>query len=214
MQFKVAPTDLTYLWDECPRCFWLKAHKIRTRPRLPMPSIFNKIDYLQREAFKDFVFPNGDRLDTSNRTLTSAPLNNGDDCIVIGGRLDCLIIHPADGLISVMDFKTSEPTEESIVKYNRQLHAYAWALERPAKGELQRVSGLRLFYSTPERYQCSEQMDMFTMMGYIKVHELPYDPDWFGGFLLGVLVMLAAPEPLAGDKCEYCKWEQEIKGNA
>ena len=23
--FKLAPSDLTFLWEECPRCFWLKA---------------------------------------------------------------------------------------------------------------------------------------------------------------------------------------------
>jgi hypothetical protein len=174
--------------------------------------MFNTIDHLQRESFKDYRLPNGDVLDTTNRTLASAPLTGDpDNDLMLGGRLDCLIIHPTDGLVSVMDFKTAEPTEQSIAKYSRQLHAYAWMLEHPAKGDIKRVSGLQLFYAPVQKFTHTLGAgDEFTLSGYIALCPLPYEVEWFDGFLHGVLDMLKAPEPAAGEKCEYCNWEREI----
>jgi hypothetical protein len=41
---RLAPSDFAFLWEECRRCFYLKAHKKLFRPRAPFPSIFNTID--------------------------------------------------------------------------------------------------------------------------------------------------------------------------
>lgn len=42
--FRLAPSDFAFLWEECRRCFYLKAHKKLFRPRAPFPSIFGTID--------------------------------------------------------------------------------------------------------------------------------------------------------------------------
>lgn len=42
--FRLAPSDFAFLWEECKRCFYLKVHKKLYRPRAPFPSIFNTID--------------------------------------------------------------------------------------------------------------------------------------------------------------------------
>ncbi len=42
--FRLAPSDFAFLWEECQRCFYLKAHKKLYRPRAPFPSIFGAID--------------------------------------------------------------------------------------------------------------------------------------------------------------------------
>ena len=36
---KLTPSMLTFLWDECRRCFWLHARGL-PRPRMPFPSVF------------------------------------------------------------------------------------------------------------------------------------------------------------------------------
>jgi hypothetical protein len=41
---RLAPSDFAFLWEECRRCFYLKAHKKLFRPRAPFPSIFSTID--------------------------------------------------------------------------------------------------------------------------------------------------------------------------
>lgn len=42
--FRLAPSDFAFLWEECKRCFFLKAHRKLYRPRAPFPSIFGTID--------------------------------------------------------------------------------------------------------------------------------------------------------------------------
>src|SRR4030065_1081804 len=48
---KLSPSDLTFLWDECPRCFYLKYIHGISRPAAPFPSIFGTIDRLMKAQF-------------------------------------------------------------------------------------------------------------------------------------------------------------------
>jgi hypothetical protein len=48
---KLSPSDLTFLWDECPRCFYLKYLHGITRPAVPFPSIFGTIDRLMKAHY-------------------------------------------------------------------------------------------------------------------------------------------------------------------
>ncbi len=46
---KLSPSDLTFLWDECPRCFYLKVTGRLSRPSTAFPSIFSSIDSVALE---------------------------------------------------------------------------------------------------------------------------------------------------------------------
>src|SRR3972149_136052 len=48
---QLSPSDLTFLWDECPRCFYLKVTQKFNRPFGVMPKIFNKIDKLMKDFY-------------------------------------------------------------------------------------------------------------------------------------------------------------------
>ena len=49
---KLSPSDLTFLWDECKRCFYLKyVHSIH-RPSAPFPGIFSTIDRLMKGYYE------------------------------------------------------------------------------------------------------------------------------------------------------------------
>ena len=48
---KLSPSDLTFLWDECPRCFYLKYIHGINRPAAPFPSIFGAIDRLMKAQY-------------------------------------------------------------------------------------------------------------------------------------------------------------------
>jgi hypothetical protein len=48
MNWKLSPSDLVFLYEECQRCFYLKVRGLLTRPRTPMPKIFTKIDALMK----------------------------------------------------------------------------------------------------------------------------------------------------------------------
>ena len=214
--YKLSPSKLAWLYKDCPRCFWLDMNGIRKRPQAPFPRIFGRIDKLQRKALHSHVLPEGCTLDTSTRSVTSAPFanNNGEHNITVNGKMDCLMLYPEDGLVGVLDFKTSTPSEESIERYRRQLSAYAWALENPIKDKPLRVSGLRLLWGNPETYQLNPELDRFIMGGAVVWQDMPYDPAWFGGLLLEVMGFLAAPEPdieIAARTCSYCNWEAMMR---
>lgn len=50
--FRLAPSDFAFLWEECKRCFYLKAHGQLYRPRAPFPSIFGAIDIAMKRHFR------------------------------------------------------------------------------------------------------------------------------------------------------------------
>lgn len=41
---KLAPSDLTFLWEECQRCFWLKVKGVLKRPSGLFPKVFTRLD--------------------------------------------------------------------------------------------------------------------------------------------------------------------------
>ena len=49
--YTLSPSDLTFLWDECKRCFYLKVRENFRRPSAPFPSIFGLIDRLMKDIY-------------------------------------------------------------------------------------------------------------------------------------------------------------------
>ena len=49
--YKLSPSELTFLWDECQRCFYLKVVRKFNRPGMPFPKIFTRIDRLMKDFF-------------------------------------------------------------------------------------------------------------------------------------------------------------------
>ena len=76
--YKLSPSDLTFLWEECPRCFYQKVALGLSRPRSPMPSIFNKIDGLEKTFFA------GQRTETITSKLPSGVIELGDKWVESG----------------------------------------------------------------------------------------------------------------------------------
>ena len=45
---KLSPSDLTFLFDDCKRCFYEKVKNNNPRPSTPFPKMFNTIDNLMK----------------------------------------------------------------------------------------------------------------------------------------------------------------------
>ncbi len=141
---KLSPSDLTFLWDECPRCFYLKYLHGINRPAAPFPSVFGAIDRLMKAHFAghpaseiDPSLPPG-MISVSEKWIESLPVSlpgHSLSCF-LRGKIDASIDFD-DGSHAIVDFKTSEPKPAQIPFYSRQLHAYAYALEHPAPGKLE-----------------------------------------------------------------------------
>jgi hypothetical protein len=217
---KLSPSDLTFLWDECPRCFYLKYLHGINRPAAPFPAIFGTIDRLMKAHFAgrpttdlDPSLPPGN-VSVSEQWIESVPVvlpGHALSCF-LRGKFDALINFD-DGSHGVVDFKTSEPKPAHIPFYSRQLHAYAYALEHPAPGKLglSPISRLGLLVEAPHA-------TLLATTGEISFHlastwlEVPYLEDGFIHFLDQVLTLLELPEPPpASEKCTYCQYRQHAR---
>jgi hypothetical protein len=211
---RLAPSDLTFLWEECPRCFWLKAKGVLKRPAAPFPKIFTRLD----QQTKDYFF--GRRTEEMAEGLPAGHVAFGDRWVKSGpihvpghvrpvalaGRIDTALALDT-GAYAVIDFKTSDPKDEHVPFYGRQLHSYALAVENPAEG------ALRLHPVTTLGLLCVEPVaivgleDGVAYKGAAHFLEIPRDDDAFMAFLSQVLFLLERPEPPdAAPKCSFCKY--------
>ncbi len=218
--WKISPSDLTFLWDECPRCFYLKVrHKFR-RPALPFPKIFTKIDLLMKDIYLGQstqkispLLPPGQTI-MSGRWVTSAPIAaaDGENSAYIRGIFDT-VVQFEDGSYGVVDFKTSEAREEHVEFYGRQLSAYAYALTHPALGKLRLspVSKLGLLYFEPQSLT-ETAPDGLSLNGPARWVEIPLDETRFVTFMQTVLSLLSLPEPPpANPDCAFCAYREAAR---
>ena len=220
--YKLTPSDLTFLWDECPRCFYLKVVHGFKRPGAPFPSIFGRIDRLMKTHFQgqpsdslDPSLPPG-RVQFSDRWVRSQPIripDRGCGCYLVG-RFDAALAFE-DGSYGVIDFKTSRPRSHFLEFYGRQLHAYAYTLEHPEEGQfgLAPVTRLGLFVVEPNAMQAAGD-GRLAYLGAVTWIEVPRNEAGFLEFLGGVMDLLDAPEPPPpGEACTYCQYRQEARDN-
>jgi hypothetical protein len=162
--WKLSPSDLTFLWDECPRCFYLKVVHGYSRPAGAFPRIFSRIDQLMKAHFQNLpasmlsdTLPEG-VIRFADRWVVSQPIQlpGHAQSAYIKGRFDS-VIEFADGSYGVVDFKTSEPRPEHVAFYSRQLHAYAYALENPAEKALRLAPISRLGLLCVEPFSMSDE---------------------------------------------------------
>jgi hypothetical protein len=210
----LAPSDFAFLWDECPRCFYLKVVRKEARPRTPFPKVFGTIDramkshYLgQRTDTLDLNMPQG-VLSQADRWVKSAGLTLPGSPVIseIRGSLDALI-ECDDGRVAVVDFKTAQPNVDHVATYSRQLHAYALALEQPSSGPATTVGALGLLCFLPSSFTST---DTAALLGEVKWFEIERDEPSFLRFLIEVASVLEEPEaPPASPTCVWCRWRAE-----
>ncbi|OGO27648.1 MAG: hypothetical protein A2Z16_04655 [Chloroflexi bacterium RBG_16_54_18] len=221
--WKLSPSDITFLWDECPRCFYLKVVHGFNRPAAPFPKIFNRIDKLMKDFFtgkstKELspLLPAGS-VKFAEKWVQSGPLafpGHTHSCF-IRGKFDTLVEFE-DGTFGVVDFKTSEAKPEHLAFYSRQLHAYAYALEHASPGglEISPISRLGLLCVEPVRLT-QAGTDSIAFLGEVTWQECPKDENTFLGFIGLVLSTLEQPEPpQPGKHCSYCDYREAARLNS
>jgi hypothetical protein len=205
----LAPSDFAFLWDDYPRCFYLKVVRKQGRPRTPFPKVFTTIDramksfYMgQPTATLEIGMPSG-LISQSDRWVKSAGLTIPDSAITaeIRGSVDVLI-DCDDGSVAVVDFKTTEPSADHIATYSRQLHAYALALEQPAAGRATTVSALGLLCFLPNTFSGTHPA---SLSGDLKWLAIERDDPSFLRFLIEVVSVIEQPDPPeASPGCIWC----------
>ena len=219
--YKLSPSQLTFSWDECPRCFYLKVVLGIDRPSMAFPKIFTRIDSLMKGLFAgkptSVLSPElaAGKVAMQGNWILSAPIEFpgiAASCY-IKGAFDSVLAFD-DGSYAVIDFKTSSPSREHIGFYGRQLSAYAYALEHPSEKGLRisPISKLGLLYLDPVNIAHGENHKRITYGGEVTWQEIPKDEAGFLSFLRSVLTLLSQPEPpSASESCGFCAYRAESR---
>ena len=222
MHYKLSPSDLTFSYEGCKRCFYLKMVKGIAPPSIPLPSIFSQIAGLLKNHYA------GKRtselhVDLPPGTVTYGEKNvrseiiqlpNREATCFISGRFD-IVISFEDGTYGVIDFKTGNPNKEAAYLYSRQLHAYAYALEHPAYGALTLAPiskmGLLYFYPSAINQQSIEQLNYQADITWIEIKK---NEKSFRSFIDKVLTVLESPEvPEHSPNCQWCGYISKLNNN-
>lgn len=213
---KLSPSDFGFLWDECKRCFWLKVAKGFDRPSAPFPKIFNVIDKAMKDSLQHIPAGRwapgtpGGTYHAADGWVQSKPITlpgRTSSCF-IRGIFDTVLALDGGGY-AVVDFKTSTIRDNNVKKYARQLHAYAFALERSrgtaAELALAPVTALGLLVWEPRSFAPAERgADLAGDLAWLPVER---DDDGFVRFLDEVLGVLDLPEPPPpGRDCGFCRF--------
>ena len=209
----ISPSDTTFLWNECRRCFQRKT-KYGIRAPVAFPPVFRMLDKQQRTRFHnrptsdlDASLPAG-YLDCRDRPVRSIPLtiSGAPAPVVINGRVDALIRFD-DGTFGVADFKVTDPGAHTEEHYWPQLEAYAWAIERHnGSGDIA-VSALGLLCFTPDGIEDAPGGGgVFQRMRttWIPVRRRPRE---FANMLREMAIVTRQSEPpRSGERCENCEF--------
>ncbi len=216
---KLSPSDLTFLWDECPRCFYLKVARKFGRPASAFPAIFSKIDSLMKGYFEGrsttAIYPGlpPGKVQFGERWVQSQPITlpgHVDSCYLLG-KFDTVVSFE-DGSYGVVDFKTSQARPSHLAFYGRQLHAYAYALEHAAGGKLSLSPISRLGLLVVEPVQMTQISDQIAYLGSVTWQEIPLNEAGFLEFIGKVLTVLEQPEPPeASPNCTWCQYRAEVR---
>ena len=220
--YKLSPSDLTFLWDECKRCFYLKVARGYRRPAIPFPKIFTRIDLLMKDFYLDKPtkaihpdLPDG-KVYLTGKWVESNIIHLSGHAVecYLKGNFDTVLKFD-DESYAVVDFKTTEINEEHIPFYTRQLQAYAYALEHaaPTKLTLKPITRLGLLCFEPRHMDMDDQ-GRLTYRGQVTWQECPLDEAVFLKQIEEILAVLELPEPpQAGEKCEFCKYREQARIN-
>ncbi len=124
MDYRLSPSDLTFLYDGCKHCFVLKVKYGIQQPSIPIPGVFSIIASLQKNHYS------GKRLENLSHELPPGIIKYGEkyvksktlelpDCestCYISGRFD-IVAELDDGSYAILDFKTGSPNDEKSQMY-------------------------------------------------------------------------------------------------
>ncbi len=219
--YKLSPSDLTYLYDGCKHCFVLKVKFGIPQPSIGLPAVFSTIAGLQKEYYS------GKRTESFCPALAPGVVRYGEKKVRservtfdgtpskchIQGRFD-IVVEFDDGSYGVLDFKTGSPTEEKSELYGRQVHAYAMALERPEDKSLHLspVSHLGLLYFAPDHCEhvVVGRQRLEGRMDWVEVNR---NDAGFRKFLSDVVSLLDGPLPPPDpENCDWCTYRVKTRG--
>ncbi len=233
-EFKLLPSDFSFLWRDCKRCFWLKVKKGHQRPRGIMPGIFNVIDSAMKTQFKGMQtktlseilgveFPEGMIVPGGNVRSGPIVVDGKRTGMYITGKTDSMF-KLTNGHIGIPDFKTSNLTAKKVEPYHNAMRAYAFCRENPEDWKVRSVVDIiGLIGYNPTRFaHAKDKGPEYGFLGDISWWPIEWGDQGrldFNQFLFEMAEVLHSDEPPAignstydGKPCEYCTYRETVRG--
>jgi hypothetical protein len=224
--YYISPSDVTFLWSDCPRCFYLKVTQGIRRPNTPMPQIFNHIDRLMKnlyvnknlktfsDDFPDAIYKYPDQWVQSKPIV----LKNKDVEIVFRGKIDGLLEYietnaQGEKVFNITDLKTTQVNDNTTPMYGISLHMYAYCLENAAQGEfsVKNVDHLSLIVFEPNSYT-HEYGEEPSLNGIHHFIEFEKDMNGFKDWMNVIFKVITKDTPPdATEQCGFCKLKNHEK---
>lgn len=208
MEYKLSPSSLNLL-EDCPRCFWLAQIKKIKRPSGAWSSIPVKMDSIIKHYFNKYRELNelppilegritGRLAIDMPKTLRYAEENG----IMLWGRPDDYF-ELEDNYVIPLDHKTaSKPPEKIHFSYHLQLNVYSYLLK---------MMGFKTTNRAYLAYYSPSDCDLHNGMCInCTVIEMKTNPMHAKELVKKAYHVLNDPMPKSSEKCEYCKWAEEI----
>lgn len=207
---------LSFLWEDCARCFWIECRRGLRQPWMPFPSVFAKYHEVLEQYFDGRCpstihpsLPQGTCVhDEAWVTSRTSYVADQQVPYIVKGRVDHLMRFD-DGAWGIIDYKTTDQSDANVRKYGRQLHAYVWALENPASESLScgPIERMGLMCLNPHELISYSTCTRATVELTPTWVEIERDDEAFASFIDEVLTLLSQEDPPpASDSCTVCNY--------
>ena len=139
MAINIAPSSLDYKITKCLRCFYLEK-KLKIAVDSYPPPVFSSFDVVQQNYFKNLntkalssQLPSGrimDKTELPGKVVSKVLRDSKGRDFILGGRPD-LVIEFDDKSYGIIDFKTTQLSDDKAENYRYQLEAYAQIFSHP-----------------------------------------------------------------------------------
>ena len=209
--YTLAPSDLSYLYDRCPRCYWLKLHGVRGDHEV-LPGAFREIDKGMKTGItlahiQALGIPAVEII--QREKVVSQPAEYGGALLQISGYTDKRV-RLDDGSIAVLDYKTSAPRLENVSRFWRAMSSYQYAIEHATDNPEQVLMLALIVFSPSDFWVAKQDVTQVAFRGRLTRMDIDIDRPKFDNFLEGVGKMLATPTMPAPGACETCRHAQAV----
>ena len=212
----ISPSDLTFSWNDCKRCFWLK-YRFGIVASGMMPGLVTSLSSRQEKWYKgktshhfSTTLPVG-QVDSTGLKVQSAPItvNGAPSPFSLVGKYDFLLRYD-HGTYGVIDTKIVGKNNGKGDFYWPQLAAYDYILANPASGEPREVEtlGLMVWAVGEVNYDGSSDPSISFPAAY---EPIARDLSKFDAFIAEVVQVLLGEIPASGSKCGNCSYVASMK---
>ena len=219
----IAPSSLDYKITKCPRCFYLQK-KLKIAVDSYPPPVFSNFDVVQQNYFKNLntnqlsnKLPSGKIMNKSElpgRVVSKELEDSKGRKFQLGGRPD-IVIRFEDESYGIIDFKTTQLSDDKAENYKYQLESYAQIFTNPGSTKtaptpkLEPISQIGVLQFFPSEIFDHEENNckLNFQMSYVKLER--NIEDFYKRIELYMDIISSKNPPDFSEDCKDCNFAKE-----